>query len=233
MLGPMATFDMVRRADGTDGEAAEATPGERAASEAAIAAGIASGSIDEPAVLPPVSTAPADSAVAGDGAPPPTPAAEMSASEAGSSAAAAPDSSEELPTVEECAALAASIDRSPDQRDATLEERELQPEQWRAIEAHWNEAISTETAKGRSTLRGAYDVAYVEQLERERGPLEPAEYAKLVVAAEAGESADTLASLELPRGALLRIERVMTNRVADNASLAEQVRKAIQAERAE
>jgi hypothetical protein len=77
------------------------------------------------------------------------------------------------------------------------------------------------------TLLKAYDAAYVAQLEKERGPITIDEYARLVIASERGQVAPTLTELKLPRGAVLRIERVWLDKVADDPELAANVRKAI------
>ena len=77
-----------------------------------------------------------------------------------------------------------------------------------ALDKHWNDAISRETARGKTRLLQAYDAAYVAQLEQERGPLQVEEYARLVVAAERGGTGKVLAEMTLPRRAM-RCSRVV------------------------
>jgi hypothetical protein len=218
LLGPLATYEMVRRAEHG---AAGAEPGERAVSEAAIAARIAAGLIEPPPSSPPPTAADAPDSAADQAA----------GTDESDRSTDGPADQEEIPPVERCAAIAASIDRRPDERDAILAEAQLERERWEEADAHWSDAISAETSKGRSQLLRAYDSAYVEQLEEERGPLEPAEYAQLVLGAESGDAGDALAAHGLPRSSLLRIERVMLKRMADDAGLAKEVRQAIQAAR--
>jgi len=73
----------------------------------------------------------------------------------------------------------------------------------------------------------------VEQLERERGPLHLNDYARLVVAAERGTLSATLAKMGLPRGSMLRIERVWLQKIAADEGLGAAVPLAVRAARAE
>jgi hypothetical protein len=64
-----------------------------------------------------------------------------------------------------------------------------------------------------------------------RGPIQPAEYARLEVANERGELPSALADLRLPRAARMPLQRVwLRKRVAD-AGLAREVQQAIAAAR--
>jgi hypothetical protein len=136
-------------------------------------------------------------------------------------------------TIERCAAIAASIAGRRRSEQTILEENDLVGADFMAVEKRWAEAMEAEAARGRRALLDAYDDAYVAQLEEERGPIAPAEYARLAVAAERGTAAATLASLSLPRDSRMRIERVWLRRIVKDAKLAKQVRRAISAAREE
>jgi len=93
--------------------------------------------------------------------------------------------------------------------------------------------IRAETGRGRSALLKAYDMAYIAQLEEERGPIRVEDYARLLVAAERGSGDVKLAAMGLPRGALLRIQRVWLGKVAGDAELGKSVRIAVESAREE
>jgi hypothetical protein len=133
--------------------------------------------------------------------------------------------------IERCAAVSASIARRRDEAPAILDAHELTPALWEALDHHWREAIRAETGRGRTALLAKHDAAYVEQLEKERGPIDAATYARLVVAVERNAADPELAALDLPRGALLRVQRVWLRRIADDADLAKSVRRAVEAAR--
>jgi hypothetical protein len=133
--------------------------------------------------------------------------------------------------IEQCAAIAASIARRKPDTALILKEHKVTPSDWAAVERYWSDAIRKETDRGKTALLAAYDAAYVAQLERERGPITVEEYARLVVAAERGGIGDALAELKLPRGAMLKIERVWLAKVAEDSALAGAVRRAIEAAR--
>jgi hypothetical protein len=130
--------------------------------------------------------------------------------------------------LERCAAIAASIARSKPEKERILEEHELDPRTWEALDKHWKEAVTAQAGRGRTSLLKAYDKAYVEQLEKERGPIRLEEYARIVVAQERGSVDEELAAMTLPRGALLRIQGVWLGRVAADAELAKSVRAAVE-----
>jgi hypothetical protein len=60
--------------------------------------------------------------------------------------------------------------------------------------------------------------------------LTPGEYARLIIAVERGRADAALAELSLPRGAILRIQRVWLNRIAADAAFNKSVRAAMAAE---
>jgi hypothetical protein len=148
---------------------------------------------------------------------------------------AAPEPQEQAPPedlpIERCAAIAASIARRPADRSAILEAEGIAPEAWAAGERRWSAALKEEASRGKRALLGAYDAAYVGRLEEERGPIGIPEYARLVVAGERGRTAAVLRELGLPRGAMVRIERVWLRKVAADAGLSATVRRAVKAAR--
>jgi hypothetical protein len=134
-------------------------------------------------------------------------------------------------SLERCAALTARIARRKSDKARMLEEEKLSPEYWTAVEKHWSTAIQDETKKGKKTLLDRFDTAYVDQIEKERGLIDVREYAKLTVAAERGALDEVLEELQLPRGAVMRIERVWVKRFAKEPELAAKVEAAMEAER--
>jgi hypothetical protein len=133
--------------------------------------------------------------------------------------------------LERCAAIAASIARRKPETSAILDAHDLAPARWEALGQHWQDAIRAESARGKTSLLSAYDDAYVTQLEVERGPLQVEDYARLVVASERGVEDAELATLGLPRSALLRISRVWLRRTTGDAELERAVRDGIEAAR--
>ena len=130
--------------------------------------------------------------------------------------------------LERCAAIAASIARTRSETARILDEHELTPERWSALDAHWTQHVRALAGRGRSTPLKAYDEAYVGQLEKERGPIRPEQLAGLLVAIERGAAEEELARLSLPKGALLRVQRVWLQRTAIDAELGKAVRRAIE-----
>jgi hypothetical protein len=132
-----------------------------------------------------------------------------------------------------CAALDASMARRSVEAAEILHTARLDDATWRRVKAHYAEAIRAEARRGKTTSLKAYDRAYVAQLEAERGALREAEFARIAVAAERGESRAALAELELPAEALPRIQRVWIANMARDAALGAKVREAIDRVRAE
>jgi len=100
-----------------------------------------------------------------------------------------------------------------------------------ALRRHWDEAIREESHRGRADLLRAHDAAFVGQLERERGPITPEQYARLTIAAERDQRDQALAALELPREALVPIERVYLARTVQEPRIRARVRAALTAMR--
>jgi hypothetical protein len=129
--------------------------------------------------------------------------------------------------IERCAAIAAEIAQMRPQTAQILESHDLTPDDWKAIEEHWGDKLRKEASRGKSTLLKVYDAAYVAQIEKLRGPIQVDEYARLVVGSERGSTAAVIEELRLPRGAVLRIERIWLDRIADDPVLASSVRAAL------
>jgi hypothetical protein len=139
-----------------------------------------------------------------------------------------PPSFEQYP-IERCARLAARIDRMPEEKAAILEKDELTTPDWDFLSAHWQTEIRREGARGKTQLLTAYDTAYVEELEAQRGPITAREYASLVVAAGRGTADDLIDEMALPRGSFPRIRRVWARKIVTDAAVAKEVRLATQA----
>lgn len=127
--------------------------------------------------------------------------------------------------LERCAEIAASIERRRTEARRILEENELAPDIWQALSVHWSDEIRRETVRGRSTKLRAYDMAYVARLEKERGVIRPEEYARILVGVERGNAEEALRALDLPDGALMRIERVWLRKLAKDVELAKSARR--------
>lgn len=131
--------------------------------------------------------------------------------------------------LEQCASIAASIARRPNDTVAILEAARLTEDAWDAIEFHWAEALKRDAQDFEETRQAIYDRAYVLCLEQERGPITPVEYARLALAQDRDRGALTraLRDLGLPWGASKRIQRVFEERMAASPALRDQVRKAM------
>ncbi|WP_437626170.1 DUF2169 domain-containing protein [Sorangium sp. So ce1151] len=129
--------------------------------------------------------------------------------------------------LERCAALTASIASHKADKRLILEREELTEQEWSAIETHWANAVTEDTKRGRRALLDRFDHAYLEQLEKERGVFKVEEYARLTVARELGTLNEVLKELQLPRGAVMRVERVWMTKLAADTSKADEVQSAI------
>ncbi|MEZ4313027.1 MAG: hypothetical protein R3F14_33815 [Polyangiaceae bacterium] len=135
---------------------------------------------------------------------------------------------EEYP-IERCAGIAARMAHRPGERETVLEKAELSGGVWEALHKHWLAGIRAEAARGKNALLTKYDAAYVGALEEARGPITPAEHARLTILGERGREAEALAELDLPRGATMRIKRVYLARTVKDRALAAEVRAALKA----
>ncbi|MFT3775068.1 MAG: hypothetical protein QM820_57705 [Minicystis sp.] len=120
--------------------------------------------------------------------------------------------------IERCAAIAAQIDWKPDASAEILKEHRLTDVAWAAIVKRWTEAIDEATERDETTLLEAYDAAYVERIEQERGPIRPEELSQLL--GSAGRGNKPIEGLPLPREGLMRIKRVGLRRMAREPGLA-------------
>ena len=133
--------------------------------------------------------------------------------------------------LERCARIRASLGRRPEGEPEILEAEQLAPDLWKKLEAHWKAAISAESRRGKSAQGRAYDQAYVAQLESERGPIGPAEYARLTVAVERGTEDGVLADMQIPSAGLIRVQRVWLQRILTDPRAAQDARAAVRAAR--
>lgn len=133
--------------------------------------------------------------------------------------------------IERCAGIAASIARRRAEEAQIIQGNELDRMTWAQLMNYWNEAIRAETTKGKTVLLEQYDTAYVGRIENERGVIQVDEYARLAVARERGDLDSVLTEMTLPRGALLRIERVWLRKIAGDVGFAQIVGAAVEAAR--
>lgn len=147
--------------------------------------------------------------------------------ESGAPAAASePPAAPEL-SIEECAALAAELGERGARRADILRARNLTEQTFAAAERKWTQAIEKDTARGPSALLSAYDAAYIGAIEKIRGRITPAEYARIVVGAERGQTNETLAELRIQRSAVMRLKRVFAKKMAEDAALKAEVSRAL------
>jgi hypothetical protein len=129
--------------------------------------------------------------------------------------------------LERCAAISASLALRREEATTVLKENGLSAEEWNAIERYWAGTVREETARGKTSLLKRFDKAYVERLERERGPIKVQDYAKLLVASERATADAGLEKLGLPQGALIRVQRVWLEMRIRDDSLDQQIRDAV------
>ncbi len=134
-------------------------------------------------------------------------------------------------SLERCAAIAASMARTKTEAPRILERNELSMATWEPLRKHWAEAIREEVNRGKATLLERYDIAYVAQIEKERGTIGVDAFAKLLVAKERGGAEAMLKELALPTGVMLRLERVWLGKIAQDAGLSSKVSLAVELER--
>ena len=118
------------------------------------------------------------------------------------------------------------------ERAKVMEAHKLNEPSWARIHAHWTAEMGRETARGESRLLAQFDAAYVETMGRLRKPIGVPEYAALLVAIERGAVDKQLATLSLTLSDLMRVQRVWTRRLAEDAELGKVLAKAIEEARA-
>jgi hypothetical protein len=164
-----------------------------------------------PPPLEPIAASAASSAITGNGevkAAPPAEAVDIS--------------------IERCAAIAAELAERREPRAEVLRKHALTEQAFTAVERKWAESIEKDAARGPSPLLHAYDAAYVAAIEAIRGRILPLEYAKLVLGIEQGHAAEVLAELRIQRSAMMRVKRVWSKRMAEDASLKGEVSRALE-----
>jgi hypothetical protein len=182
-----------------------------------------------PPLLGPARSAPAEAPPPpSDSAPPPS---GKTAPVARDTAPVASERSVERCALERCAKIAARLDCQPSMRAEILASEGLDDAAWKAVEARHESALRAEAVRRKNDLLRRYDAAYVEPIEAERDPITVADYAKLAVAAERGDTGPALDALELPRTARMRVQRRWIARCAEDRTLAAQVRAAVAAAR--
>jgi hypothetical protein len=130
--------------------------------------------------------------------------------------------------VDRGAAIAASLARRPAEEKEILENNDLDDGSWKQLSRSFREAIAEETGRGRTALLDRWDASYVAQLEQERGPIKPEEYARIVVAQERGSADAALAELSLPTTALMPVTRVWIGKIAADLAFAVTVNAAVE-----
>ncbi len=130
-------------------------------------------------------------------------------------------------TVAKCGQITASIARRRSERAAILSSHDLDEATWAEVSAHWNSAIQAGLQRGDTKLLDAFDDGYVTQLEAERGEVTVPDYARLLLADERGHMSVALTELGLPRGAMLRLERVWGRRIGEDPNLDEDIDRAL------
>jgi hypothetical protein len=133
--------------------------------------------------------------------------------------------------IERCARIAASLARRPDARAEVLRAHALDEPTWSRLDLHYGRLLFEEAERQRNALLKTYDIAYVAQLEEERGPITVEEYARLSVAAERSSGDAVMQALSLPPEAAMRIRRVWIAKIARDMDLGARVRRALQIER--
>ena len=160
--------------------------------------------------------------------PPPQPASPTAAEAPPAVASADPNGLPlEAYPLDRCAAIAASLARRPDETDAILGRHGLDAGLWQRLHRHHVDLVRADEGHGNTGPRDAYDDAYVAQVEEERGAIQPGEHARLLVAVERGQGDQVLALLDVPKGALMRLQRVWMRRMKSDPALGRAVRQAM------
>ncbi|MGK4005694.1 DUF2169 domain-containing protein [Sorangium sp. So ce1036] len=122
-----------------------------------------------------------------------------------------------------CAIVAAELAERPVPRAEVLRAHGLTEERWEEAERRWQASMAEEARRRERALRDRFDAAYVAAWEAVRGALSPADYARLVVAAERGGVASLLDELALRRTVWARMKRLWAARLAGDPRLRERV----------
>ncbi|UQA57128.1 DUF2169 family type VI secretion system accessory protein [Polyangium aurulentum] len=130
-------------------------------------------------------------------------------------------------TLEETATIAAELAEGKTERAKILDAHGVGEGAWKANETRWKKALEEEQGRGKSTLRGTYDTAYVARVEKFRGPILLEEYARIIVGLERGRANGVLDVLKIQQPALMPIVRVWTKKAAKDTKLGEESKKAL------
>jgi hypothetical protein len=122
--------------------------------------------------------------------------------------------------VERFAAICAEIAARRAPRSEVLRAHGLEERAWLAAERVIRAAIDRDVVAGSTRLRSAADRAYVEAVERLRGPITLEEYVQLAVALEQGSPEEALDALGIQRPALMPIVRLWTKKIEGDPQLA-------------
>lgn len=133
-------------------------------------------------------------------------------------------------TVERVARIAASLHLDPAREVDILDANELDEPAWERIEETHDDAIRSALEAGDTSQLEAYDAAYVERIEEERGPITVEDYASILSAGRRGSSATRLAELEIPEASEMVLMRVFEARLAHDAPAARVFRAALDGE---
>ncbi len=125
-------------------------------------------------------------------------------------------------TLEQLATITAEIVEARSSRAAILEAHGLTEGEWGTASDRWTGKLDRESARGGNKLRAPHDLAYLAAVERFRGPITLAEYARVVIAIERGGADPTLEKLAIQRPALMPLLRVWTKKVATDPRLADE-----------
>lgn len=131
-------------------------------------------------------------------------------------------------SLERCAAIAAELAERRAPRAAVLEAAGVGEVAWSGAERLWSQVVDRDVGLGHHELRDAYDTAYVIAWEKNRGPLGPADYARLRAAGPTRLGA-ALDAAGVRRTVWPRIQRVWKRRLEQDPTLAEAVAEAARA----
>jgi hypothetical protein len=134
-------------------------------------------------------------------------------------------------SIEEVATIAAAIDEGRSSEADVLAAHDLYKEAWEANKARVRDAITKELYRGKMRLQGTYDAAYVAAVERSRGPLTLAHFARVSAEVERGNGAGALFELGIQREALLPIVRDWNRRLVEDQRLVPALDAALRAAR--
>lgn len=144
----------------------------------------------------------------------PPPAAPALAAEETGTEAPTPEIGATL-SVARCARILAEL-RYGASPEEVLREENIQESTWKAALAHWQRALREELDRGECALNDKFDRSYVTLFEAMRRPLEPADYATLVVETERAAGARAAEALGIDPADLGRVLRAVAARLVES-----------------